>query len=115
MKVWVKLVTLCCVMASSSLWAHGKMAITVPADGSSVVEPLEQLELHFSRATKLINVKLTSLRGEKVPVSVNRGLGAQTLFELAVPPLQAGKYQVEWKGLGADGHIMKGHFSFEQR
>ncbi|MGB0662763.1 MAG: copper resistance CopC family protein [Pontibacterium sp.] len=115
MKVWLKVVTLCFAVASSSLWAHGKMTTTVPADGSSVIEPLEQLELHFSRATKLVNVKLTSLTGKKVPVSVNRSLGAQTLFELSVPPLSAGKYQVEWKGLGADGHVMKGRFSFEQR
>ena len=76
MKVWLKVVTLCFAVASSPLWAHGKMTTTVPADGSSVIEPLAQLELHFSRATKLVNVKLTSLTGKKVPVSVNRSLGA---------------------------------------
>ncbi|KIC14826.1 copper resistance CopC family protein [Leisingera sp. ANG-Vp] len=98
---------------ASSAAAHSPLEKTTPANDAVVSEFPAELSLDFAGSIRLTRVDL--VHQDQAPVQLD--LGGQTGFAQSYTlPLQgmgAGTYRVEWRGLGADGHAMKGHFSFE--
>ena len=91
--------------------AHSKSETTTPADGASV-EAVEALEMRFDGPMRIIKVTLTS-NDEGIEVERETGMEPVTEFR-AVPAsdLAPGAYEVEWRGMSADGHPMQGAFGF---
>lgn len=111
----LKLVVLSAAMVlSSNLFAHGIMHETFPADGASMTTPTDRVELTFKNPTKLISIKLFDSEEKSVPANFERSMQAGTRFELMFPALEPDSYSVRWKGMGEDGHMMKGDFEFVQ-
>ena len=84
---------------------------TVPADGATVAPP-ERVTLRFDDPMRITAVTLTGEGGE-VPLASGQGTDAVT--EWAGAPevtLAPGPYEVEWRGLSSDGHVMEGRFAF---
>lgn len=116
------------MMASLSL-AHSPLTSMTPQDGSLLSKAPSQLELAFKSPAKLIKVEMIRLSGNS-NISVFESLfadyeGDEIILDgdflmkvteehvIGLPPLKNGHYLVMWRALGADGHVIKGNFSFK--
>ncbi len=106
--VWIALL----VGTAGLATAHSQMDETLPVDGAVLTAVPQEIVLRFDDAIRLVTVKMTHDNAHTEALD----LGEQEDFgnEFALPAFAkgAGQYQVDWRGLGADGHIMKGQFSF---
>ena len=111
--LWVRasVAAILSVATTSPLLAHSKSETTTPSDGATV-ESVEALEMRFDGPMRIIKVTLTS-EGEELEVERETGMEPVTEFR-AVPAsdLAPGPYEVEWRGMSADGHPMQGTFGF---
>lgn len=93
--------------------AHAEMQKSVPADGAVVPPGLERIELAFSDPMRLTIVKVKrSADGKEVSPVEGMPKAFAPAAQLSVPRLEAGAYEVSWTGVGKDGHVMNGRFSF---
>ena len=99
------------LLTSASALAHSKSENTTPEDGATV-ESVEALEMRFDGPMRIIKVTLT-MDGDEIEVERETGMEPVTEFR-AIPDsdLAPGAYEVEWRGMSADGHPMQGTFGF---
>ena len=58
-------------------------------------------------------IRLTNEAGDTFELERSDDMRPVTDFRATPALLPNGRYTVEWPGLSADGHAMKGRFSFE--
>ena len=100
-----------------AIWATGAMAHspldgTTPANEAIVSKMPTEVLMDFKGDIRLIRVAITHASTR----SMDMDLGEQTAFtqefKLPMHDMGQGTYEVEWRGLGADGHALNGTFSF---
>ena len=94
---------------------HFGLASSIPADKAEV-HAVGQIRLTFTQepADGSLSVRLLNAAGELVPTSAPVK-DAQDAKSFTVEPSSApapGSYTVSWRGMGADGHVVRGDFSF---
>jgi methionine-rich copper-binding protein CopC len=95
----------------STAQGHVMLERSSPANGAVLNESPKSIDLTFGHATKLVMLKL--LKGaEVVPLHVDGSAPEAKVFSIPLPALTSGQYQATWSSLSADGHPMKGKFSF---
>lgn len=97
---------------TSSLKAHEGEMGTVPEDGSAVQGSPEEIGIYFDGAMRITQFDITGPEGR---VRVQDGPGNDPTEDYRVAPAEAlapGQYQVSWRGLARDGHMMSGSFRF---
>ncbi len=101
-------------MSGSHAFAHSEMNKSVPKDGEIVAAGLSQIELKFTNDLRLTLAKISREPGEGAEeIAITRIPKAFTSnVTLSVSPLEAGDYKVTWTGVGKDGHVMNGNFTF---
>lgn len=93
--------------------AHSDMNKTIPENGAILAEPPVEIALNFTDKLRLTAVKARHSGGETQAIDLEDHKGFDAKFSLPMLPMGAGTYEVEWRGLGMDGHPMQGTFSFE--
>jgi len=101
------------LLTATAVFAHSKMNATTPADGAILQSAPEALEFTFSDKLRLIKVELAHSSGHMQALDLEQQTSFTDAFTLPLTGMGAGIYEVEWRGLGIDGHAMKGFFSFE--
>jgi copper resistance protein C len=99
------------LLVAPALLAHTELEATSPADESTVAAP-HAIELEFEGEVRLTALALTDAAGkahalDPVPTEIAE--------KFAVPvrdALGAGEYQVVWRAVGGDTHIVSGKFHF---
>jgi methionine-rich copper-binding protein CopC len=91
--------------------AHAHLRSSAPADASTVSAPPRSIVLNFSEAA-LVTAATIQKEG-----AAARKLGplpgkASLQVSFALPALVPGTYEVSWRALSADGHIMSGRIHF---
>jgi len=92
--------------------AHAHLESAQPADGSVITAPPEKFVLRFSEPAQL-----TSLSLLKVGVREPQKIGAlptvsSAQISIPAPPLDPGTYELRYRVLSADSHIMSGSVHF---
>lgn len=103
-------------MLPITAYAHGALQRSSPADGGQLSEAPRELRLAFTEEVEIALAQLV-LTGPE---------GAVALSPLALAPdsatvlvaaihgrLVSGTYRVEWQMTGADGHPVRGEYSFD--
>lgn len=111
MKKLIPLLTLLCLAFAGPVLAHVKQSGSVPADNAMLMQAPDVLSISFSGPIRLTKVTLLHDNGNTVDFGFTPTAVA-TQFSWPLPVLEIGSYQVNWVGLGEDGHKMKGDFSF---
>lgn len=111
MKKLIPLLTLLCLAFAGPVLAHVKQSGSVPADNAMLMQAPDVLSISFSGPIRLTKVTLLHYNGNTVDFGFTPTAVA-TQFSWPLPVLEIGSYQVNWVGLGEDGHKMKGDFSF---
>jgi methionine-rich copper-binding protein CopC len=92
--------------------AHAHLEAAQPADGSVITAAPGQFILKFSEPAQLTSLTLLKA-GEHEPQKI-APLPAvtSTLISIPAPPLGPGVYELRYRVLSADGHIMAGSVHF---
>ncbi|HEY0995347.1 MAG TPA: CopD family protein [Gemmatimonadaceae bacterium] len=98
------------------LQAHARLLRSTPAANDSLREPPTAIHLVFSERPELRFTNVRLLAGDREislaePAMAIEGAEAGILVAIRAA-LAPGKYRVEWQTGSADGHPIRGHFSF---
>lgn len=97
---------------SPSLMAHEGEMGTIPEDGTTVQGTPGEIGIYFDGPMRITQFDVTGPDGR---VRLQGGPGSEPTEDYRVAPadeLAPGRYQVSWRGLARDGHMMSGGFSF---
>ncbi len=95
---------------------HVRLVGSVPAQDTTLTEPLETVRLEFSDA---VNASLAELRirgpgidGEAGVLTPRSARGDPRVIVATPPALEAGRYVLAWRIVSADGHPVSGEIAF---
>lgn len=104
---------LCLALIVTSAVAHSEKESMTPADGTVLDAVPETIELRFNDGMRLTEVEMTHAEKQVEALDLGAQSGFVKEFTLPLISMGAGLYQIEWRGLGVDGHPMTGSFAFE--
>ena len=97
---------------SANLFAHTKLASSIPAADQVLSAAPEQLQLVFGADVRLMLLIVKQQDGAPIDFQFAASTTVGKTFTYPLPPIAAGTYSVEWAILGGDGHRMQGDFHF---
>ena len=92
--------------------AHEGAASTSPKDGVTIQDSPAEIGIEFGGMMRITQFEVTGPNG---PVPLDGQPGSEQVDRYFVKPsdtLSAGDYQVHWRGLSDDGHMMSDGFNF---
>ena len=92
--------------------AHEGLTITSPKDGDTVQDSPAEIGIEFGGVMRITQFEVTGPNGS---VPLDGQPGSEQVERYFVKPgevLSAGNYQVRWRGLSDDGHMMSDGFNF---
>ena len=95
----------------TTVFSHSKAEQTTPGNNTTV-EAVEVIEIRFDDPMRVTAI---SLKGPDGDVAMERETGLDPVTEFRALPagtMGSGVYNVDWRGLSADGHPMQGSFRF---
>ena len=101
------------LVVAGAAFAHSEQEVTVPHDGAVLAAPPDVVSIAFDAPMRITVIRLKSEAGGTFELERSDDMQPVTDFRAIPPALPNGRYTVEWRGLSADGHAMKGRFSFE--
>ncbi len=102
-----------CLLLSAFSFAHTKLQSSIPSDQSVLVESPTSINLNFNKAVNLIKLTLKDGHKNKVNLEFTPNKNKAPSFNVLLSSkLSKGAYYVTWTIIGADGHKVKGDFSF---
>ena len=107
----VLLMTLLLFAVPATVVGHTKLAASVPEDGAQIAT-LNEIRLEFSAPVRLTAVKVQNRDGADVPLGeIPKDM--QESFSVAIKEaLGPGQYQVNWRSISGDSHVVNGEFRF---
>ena len=100
-------------LVPATAWAHSQTKETSPSDGAVLTYMPDQIDLTFTDKLRLTKVEARHSEGGTQDIDLGAHKAFATEFTLPLNAMGAGVYEVEWRGLGIDGHAMQGTFTFE--
>lgn len=110
MKKAIAGLTLC--LMTTVAHAHSPLSSTNPQEGAVLAIAPMELSLTYAKGIRLTRVHLVDSEESAIDLDLSEYGSFQTDFLLTLPVIESGQYQIEWRGLGEDGHILNGSFGF---
>ena len=123
----VILILLCLLFPLSAL-AHSPLSNVSPGDGARLEDAPSEISMVFKSPAKLIKLELLKEQasakksllgglfgndgGEVVPLPNAVLMEMSDTHVIPLPKITGGDYQVKWRAMGEDGHVIKGDFVF---
>ena len=100
---------------SAPAWAHAALQSATPAKDAVVEAAPAEITLRFNEKLEAAfsNAKLLDSSGKVVSTQkATLDQADPSVMRLPVPALTAGRYKVEYVGVGHDGHRRRGDYTF---
>ncbi|MCK6256614.1 copper resistance protein CopC [Fictibacillus sp. KIGAM418] len=111
MKKYILILTAVFFLCSASIAsAHTGLESSQPAEGAVIKENLSKITLTFE--SKIENLSTMKVTKDGKPLDVKVAVKNNIMTGTAPSPLENGKYKVNYKIIGADGHIIQKDYSF---
>ena len=123
----VILILLCLLFPLSAL-AHSPLSNVSPEDGANLEDAPTEISMVFKSPAKLIKLELLKEKasakksllsglfgidgGEVIPLPNAVLMETSETHIIPLPEISSGRYQVKWRAMGEDGHVIKGDFGF---
>ena len=103
------------VLNSTLSHSHSQLTEILPKDNVVYTKTPSQIQLKFRSKVKLIKVDLNKIADENKKIKLNLTLFKERSkeFKIPMPSITSGKYNILWRALSPDGHIIKGKSEFE--
>ena len=92
--------------------AHSPLISSSPADGDVLAAAPQAINMKFRSTARLVRLALTGAQSGDVTLSEKHLMVEKQRHTVALPAIAADEYEVRWRALSADGHLVKGSFSF---
>lgn len=92
--------------------AHSPLISSSPADGDVLAAAPPAIKMKFRSTARLVRLALTGAQSGEVTLSEEHLMVEKQRHTVALPAIAADEYEVRWRALSADGHLVKGSFSF---
>lgn len=113
-RVWVAWLAL--VLLPTQALAHTALTSSSPSSGAHLAEAPRELRLRFNGAVEIALARFTLIGPGGTEVELGDLQNAPDSATVVVAPLEgplsAGVYTVRWQVAGADGHPVRGEYSF---
>lgn len=96
-------------------WAHATLKSATPDQDAEVTTAPKEITLQFNEKLEAAFSKATVVDSAGRQVTTGKASLDQadpSVMRLALPALPAGKYTVEYVGVGHDGHRRRGNYAF---
>ena len=96
-------------------WAHATLVRSVPASNAHLNRPPAEVQLEFSEPVtpRTSRVELVAPDSQRIGLVVRGDSASAKTLLAAVPQLTVtGRYRVEWRLVGPDGHAVTGQYGF---
>ena len=111
--------------------SHSPLEKAIPSDGAVLTTPPTEYKMLFKSPAKLIkfeifqkgedNNKKPSLlkslfknsNGKLIEINFKPSLVLSESHSIKLPKINHGSYEVRWRAVGEDGHVLKGILTFE--
>ena len=119
---------LLCLLFPLSALAHSPLSNVSPGDGARLEDAPSEISMVFKSPAKLIKLELLKEQasakksllgglfgndgGEVVPLPNAVLMEMSDTHVIPLPKITGGDYQVKWRAMGEDGHVIKGDFVF---
>lgn len=102
---------LAAALLAGPAFAHTHLESAVPADGSTVESAPTQIVLTFTEPSRItaLSVQKEGAAEQKITALPTT---AAAVAKIAAPKLENGRYVLNYRAVGADGHVMSGKVSF---
>ena len=104
------------LLTASAVFAHAMLRSSSPADGEHLATAPRELRLTFTEAPELAvtRIELLASTGERVQLGAlrTRPDSATVVIAPITDRLSGGAYTTNWQIAGADGHPVRGSFTF---
>jgi len=103
------------LVAPGAAWAHSQLTTTAPIDGDTIATAPGELVLEFNEPVSPppTAIRLFDARGEQVEAGSATMSEAGRVMRTVLPgQLADGSYVVAWRATSADGHPVRGAFTF---
>ena len=123
----VILILLCLLFPLSAL-AHSPLSNVSPGDRAKLEDAPTEISIVFKSPAKLIKLELLKEQasakksllgslfgndgGKVVPLPNAVLMETSETHVIPLPEITSGGYQVKWRAMGEDGHVIKGDFGF---
>ena len=105
-------ITALMIALTNGAFAHSRIDATTPADGATLAEVPAEISVTFADDIRLTRVEVIHEDSPSVRLDLGGQTSFGTTFTLPLEDMGGGTYRIEWRGLGADGHAMRGAFMF---
>ena len=92
--------------------AHSPLISSSPADGDVLAAAPQVIKMKFRGTARIVRLALTGAQSGEVTLSEEHLMVEKHRHTVALPAIAADEYEVRWRALSADGHLVKGSFSF---
>lgn len=99
-------------LAGTNVAAHSPLNATIPANEAIIAAAPTDLELDFKGEVRLTKVSMTHAPHDSIDLDLSGTKGFISNYTLPIEGMGNGTYVIDWRGLGKDGHPMKGTFTF---
>ena len=100
-------------------FGHSPLKSVYPIDKAILTEAPTQYKMIFKSPAKLIKFEILKQAEEKdkkpLPLKLNHK-PSKLWYEshvVKLPKISTGSYEVRWRAMGEDGHVLKGTLNFE--
>jgi copper transport protein len=111
----VVIASLLLAAGATAAWAHATLVRSDPTANSRLAWPPARLKLEFNEAVaaRTSRVELIGPDSQRLGLALQRDSTDRKILLAEVPSLsRAGRYRVEWRLVGPDGHAVNGQFAF---
>lgn len=101
------------MILTESAWAHSRINKTLPADGTILQKTPQDITFHFDNTIRITRIVLSHERSNAIGLDYLDGYeDYNDRFKLPIVSMGQGTYQVQWRGISQDGHVMQGDLQF---
>jgi len=96
-------------------YSHSQLVEILPRENVVYQKSPIEIKLKFRSQVKLVKIDLSNIndKSQKLKLNLESFNKRSKMFVIPMPKISSGKYNILWRALSPDGHIIKGKSEFE--
>ena len=96
-------------------YSHSQLVEILPRENVVYQKSPIEIKLKFRSQVKLVKIDLSNIndKNQKLKLNLESFNKRTKMFVIPMPKISSGRYNIFWRALSPDGHIIKGKSKFE--
>ena len=103
------------ILIPTLCYSHSQLIEIIPENNVVYTKSPTEIKLKFRSDVKLVRAVLINIsnKDKKIKLDLTSFKNRSREFTIPIPSISFGKYNISWRALSPDGHIIKGRSQFE--